>query len=473
MRRILFRGRVAVAATLLAAAGATSLIACSSVTDSLLEAEDPDLVVPGTIQNSEGALALYVGAIGRLRQATVSTSTIQEPSWLFSGLLADEWSTSSTFVQNDEVDQRKIKTDNSSVRDQFRALARARTASNQALEGLRAFLPNDRTKQAEMYFIRGFAEMQMAQDYCNGIPLTDIVGTTVTFGQPAPVSAIFDKAIASFDSAIAFANATDTSTVRILRAARVGKARALVGNNKIAEAAALVTPALVPTTYEYEVTHSITGGSNAIWGKGASQRRYTVSDSLEGNARNLLVKNVIPFFSLQDPRLPVKYTVGTKNDTTKSQDGFTFSRTTTLYGQLTNAALVNGIDARMIEAEAALRANDFAGMTAILNALRAAPPKIGDIQPTAAQLPALAVPATAAAARTLFFREKALWTFSRGQRLGDLRRLVRQYNLPVDQVYPTGTHYRGGEYGTDVNLPVPKDEEKNNPNFTGCIDRNA
>jgi len=142
MRRILFRGRLAAVATLIAAAGATSLIACSSVTDSLLEAEDPDLVVPGTIQNSEGALALYVGAIGRLRQATVSTSTIQEPSWLFSGLLADEWSTSSTFVQNDEVDQRKIKTDNSSVRDQFRALARARTASNQALEGLREFLPN-------------------------------------------------------------------------------------------------------------------------------------------------------------------------------------------------------------------------------------------------------------------------------------------------------------------------------------------
>lgn len=475
MRRNTFRGRILVAATLVAAAGATSLVACSSVTDSLLQAEDPDLVVPGTLQNSEGALALYVGAIGRLRQATVSTSTIQEPSWLFSGLLADEWSTSSTFVQNDEVDQRNIKTDNSSIRDQFRALARARTAANQALEGLRAFLPNDRTRQAEMYFVRGFAEMQMAQDYCNGIPLTDIVGTTVTFGQPLPVADVFDKAIASYDSAIAFATATDTTTVRILRAARVGKARALVGNNKIAEAAALVSTALVPTTYEYEVTHSITGGSNAIWGQGASARRYTVSDSLEGNARNLLVKNVIPFFSLQDPRLPVKYTTSGAGgkDTTKSQDGFTFSRTTTLYGQLTNAALVNGIDARMIEAEAALRNNDFVGMTAILNALRAAPPKIGDIQPTAAQLPPLVVPATADAARTLLFREKALWTFSRGQRLNDLRRLVRQYNLPADQVYPVGTHYRGGVYGPDVNLPVPKDEEKNNPNFTGCLDRKA
>ena len=226
MRRFLTRGRVTAVATLIAAAGTASLIACSSVTDSLLEANDPDLVVPGTIQNAEGALALYTGAIGRLRSSTVSTITgLQEPSWLFSGLLADEWSTSSTFVQNDEVDQRNIKTDNASVRDQFRALARARTAANQALEGLRAFLPNDRTRQAEMYFVRGFAEMQMAQDYCNGIPLTEVVGTTVTFGQPQPVAAIFDKAIASFDSAIAFATATDTSSVRILRAARVGKAR--------------------------------------------------------------------------------------------------------------------------------------------------------------------------------------------------------------------------------------------------------
>jgi hypothetical protein len=479
MRRIPFRGRAAAVATLIAAAGAASLIACSSVTDSLLEAEDPDLVVPGTIQNSEGALALYVGAIGRLRTATIATSAIQEPSWLFSGLLADEWSTSSTFVQNDEVDQRNIKTDNSSVRDQFRALARARTAANQALEGLREFLPLERTKQAEMYFVRGFAEMQMAQDYCNGIPLTDVVGTTVTFGQPQPVAAIFDKAIASYDSAIAFANATDTSTVRILRAARVGKARALLGNNKIPEAAALVTPALVPTTYEYEITFSIPGGTNAIFGQGASQRRYTVSDSLEGNPRNLLVKNVIPFFSLQDPRLPVKYTTsGTGGkDTTKSQDGFTFSRTTTLYGQFTNTAMVNGIDARMVEAEAQLRASNYVAMMAILNGLRAAPPKIGDIQPTAAQLLPLPIPTTAAEAETVYFREKALWTFGRGQRLGDLRRLVRQYNHAIDEVYPTGTHYRGGVYGggatgaNDVNLPVPKDEEKNNPNFSGCLDR--
>ena len=43
--------------------------------------------------------------------------------------------------------------------------------------------------------------------------------------------------------------------------------------------------------------------------------------------------------------------------------------------------MVSGIDARLIEAEAKLNANDIAGMMTILNALRAAPPKIGNYQP--------------------------------------------------------------------------------------------
>jgi hypothetical protein len=73
---------------------------------------------------------------------------------------------------------------------------------------------------------------------------------------------------------------------------------------------------------------------------------------------------------------------------------------------------------------------------------------------------------------SLLFREKAFWTFSRGQRLGDLRRLVRQYGRASTDVFPEGVHFKAGNYGGDVNLPVVTDEE-NNPNFTGCLDRNA
>ena len=57
-------------------------------------------------------------------------------------------------------------------------------------------------------------------------------------------------------------------------------------------------------------------------------------------------------------------------------------------------------------------------------------------------------------------------------RLGDMRRLVRQYGRPQNTVFPVGEYHKGGDYGTDVNLPISSDE-RNNPKFTACLDRNA
>ncbi len=460
---------------LLRAAGTAFLAAgllqgCGDATDTLLEAIDPDLIVPASVRSPEGAQGLYIGSFTRLRTATTGTGADDPGAFLYGGLLADEWSTSSTYIQNDETDQRKIQENNTLVTTNFRALNRVRTASNQAIAALREFRATETEKIAEMYFHRGFAEMQLAQDFCNGIPVSDAASEEFLLGNPETGAQIFTRAVASFDSAITLSSGTATQNVLVNRAARIGKARALLGlgSTRAAEAAAAV--AGIPTSYAYEVTHSLTGGTNNLWGQGTSSRRFTLGDSLEGNARNITVRNVIPFFSARDPRLPASYTVSAKGDTTKSQDGFTFSRTTTVYGQLTAIPLVNGIDARMVEAEARLVANDFAGMVGILNALRAAPPKLGDVQPTA--LPALPAPTSRDAAVNLFFREKAFWTFSRGQRLGDLRRLIRSYGRTPANTFPTGTHYRGGEYGTDVNFPVPTNETVN-PNFTGCIDRNA
>jgi hypothetical protein len=322
--------------------------------------------------------------------------------------------------------------------------------------------------------------MQLAQDFCNGIPLSDGTGEEIIYGEPLTGAEVFTISLASYDSALALVltPGTNAAAISIRRAARIGKARALLGLGRHAEAGALVADSIVPLTYAYNHTFAVASGSNILWSQPFSQRRYTVSDSLEGNSRNILVDNVIPFFSAKDPRLPVTYSISvnakdtTKRDTTKSQDGFTFSRRTALYGQTTPAPVVNGIDARLIEAEAALKANDPVKMLAILNALRSARPTVGTITPAVGSLPPLVDPVTPDARIDLLFREKAFWTFTRGQRLGDMRRLIRQYNrLPTD-VFPEGTHYRGGTYGPDVNLPVPFDET-NNPNFTGCIDRNA
>jgi len=87
-------------------------------------------------------------------------------------------------------------------------------------------------------------------------------------------------------------------------------------------------------------------------------------------------------------------------------------------------------------------------------------------------MPPLGAPVGIEAATSLLFREKAFWTFGRGQRLPDLRRLIRQYGRTQDVVFPAGLYFKGGSYGTDVNFPVPSSEAVN-PLYHGCLDRSA
>ena len=433
--------------------------ACSSATDSLLEAEDPDLIPPGATRTAEGALALANGALGSFRDITAGN----ESTWLFGGLLADEWSTSSTFPQNDETDQRRVQLNNSQVTAMLYRLYRGRIRAAEAVTALNEFSPASRSVIADMYFAKGFAEMQLALDFCNGIPISELVDGEPVAGDPETVDQVFQRAVASFDSAVAFANGTDAASVRVRNAAMIAKGRALLGRNQIAQAGAVV--AGIPTSYAYQHTFTLTTGTNTIWGQGFSAARYAIGDSLEGNARNIFVKNALPFVTANDSRLPVTILTG------NGQDGLTRVRRTTLYGQLTTVDVVNGIDARMVEAEAALAAGNAAQFLSIHNALRAAPPKLGEVQPVA--MAPLVDPGTPEGRLSMHFREKAFWTFSRGQRLGDMRRLVRQYGRAVTDVFPEGIHYKGGIYGPDVNLPIVTDEEGNNPKFSGCLDRDA
>ncbi|HEX9484339.1 MAG TPA: hypothetical protein VF929_07145, partial [Gemmatimonadaceae bacterium] len=117
----------AVALTL-AVAGAAGIVACDTVKTNLLDAPNPTIIDPSAVQSIAGATAVRNGALARLRTATADG----ESSWMFGGLLADEWATSSTFVQNDETDQRSIQLNNSTVTNELRALYRVRTDANQA-----------------------------------------------------------------------------------------------------------------------------------------------------------------------------------------------------------------------------------------------------------------------------------------------------------------------------------------------------
>jgi hypothetical protein len=142
-------------------------------------------------------------------------------------------------------------------------------------------------------------------------------------------------------------------------------------------------------------------------------------------------------------------------------------------------AIASGIEARLIEAEAALQAGDAPTWLSDLNVLRTNPSLYPPIQSGFNRGPTLGNltdPGSFDGRVNVMFYERAFWLFSTGHRLGDMRRLVRPtaqggYARPVNTVYPNGIFIKGGLYGDALMLPVPFDEE-NNPKFAQCTDRN-
>ncbi|HEX4683937.1 MAG TPA: hypothetical protein VH277_14555, partial [Gemmatimonadaceae bacterium] len=236
---------------------------------------------------------------------------------------------------------------------------------------------------------------------------------------------------------------------------------ALIELGQWSDAAALVPVSAVPTNYQFLLTFDVTTQDNDFYQLNTNRAGYTVGDSVDITG---LLANTMPFASAKDPRLPVS------NTKTLGEDGATPLVLQSVYARDDPVPLVSGIDARLTEAEARLNAQDIGGMTAILNALRTTAQTIGIYKvPVMAALP---TPTTQAQAVAVFLRESAFWQFGRGYRLQNLRRMVRLNGYTQDQVFPTGTFFKGGVYGTDVNFPV-FNNELTNPNFHGCLDRKA
>lgn len=429
------------------------LVLGASCRDTLLQVEHPDIINPTDLNTAAGADGLRVGAVGRLAFMTAG----DESSWLYGGLLTDEWKSGDTFVQRDQADQRTIDPANSFVSTAFRDIQRTRVAAWQAIGALRIYKPAPLSNIGQMFFAKGFAELQSASDFCNGQPFADLSGAAPADGVPVSVADAFTAAAASFDSALANSGGDATVT----NSAKIGKARALLGLGNAQAAAAAV--AGVPTSFAYNMTYEAVKEDNFIWTINNSSRRYSVQDSVDASGT---VPNALPFVSAKDPRVP-----------TAATSKVSFDGVTPYQAQLVWSArdapvpVVNGIDARLAEAEARLAAGDVSGWLATLNTLRTGPTTDGPL--TISGMAALTDPGTTKARLKLMFRERAFWTFGRGQRLGDLRRMIRQYAFTPAEVFPGegGTWFKtASPYGHDYNIPVSSDE-LNNPNFHGCTDR--
>jgi hypothetical protein len=442
------------------------------VKDQLLEPQNPGTVGDEAVGTAAAALALRVGAIGRIRNVVNGGD---ERLWQEIGHITDEYKDADFQPSRIDIDRRTITTNNGNF--PYQTVTQQRGFLRDAIEAMQKYAPDSLSLIGELYMGLAFIEMSLAENYCNGIPLGHTHAGEVTLGPGLTNAQVFDTAAVHLDSAVSFVNAhlakspNDVGARFVLPAVLVLRARVFVDQGKFAQAAALVSATAVPTSYQYLFTTSATNGGlddNGHWNIQINTTRVTVGDSFDliGAAPNI-VKNALPFVSAKDPRVPTRGPTGT------AEDGSTPMFVNLIYsGRKDPMPMASGIDARLIEAEAKLNADDIAGMMTILNGLRTSAQRLGNL--AVPVMSTLATPANKEAAVSLYFREKAFWVWGRGQRLSDLRRLMRQYGRPEDQVFPTGKFsYAGnliGDYGHDVNFPIP-DPELPNPNFKGCLDR--
>ena len=420
--------------------------------DSVLEVEDVDVTTPGALLDPANLTAVRALGIGDFAVAFGGAATSEGVVGL-SGVTSDEFHHIGSWQWIREADTRIIAEDNPGVTTVFRSLHRARTSTEFAIRAYADHAANT-APHAEQINLNGYTYLFFAENFCSGVPFSASDAGRYTYGQPLPTDEIFNRAIASFDQALTVAQSANSSPQQHL--ARVGKARALMGLNRYADAAALVADVPLGFVYLSEHSENTTRQNNGIFAVTLNRREYGLSDS-EGT-------NGVPFRSLEDPRVP--WNRGER----------AFDTTLRAYEQLkyptrgTPIQVASGVEAALIRAEAALDRGQSAAYLTELNTLRAT-----------VDLAALADPGSAQARVDQFFQERALWLFGTGNRLADLRRLVRQYGRDQSQVFPSGAYTRenlagdpspSGTYGSDVNWPVPFDE-RNNPNFNGCLNRDA
>jgi hypothetical protein len=448
------------------------------------------VLASSTLQNQSGAEGAFTGAKGQLFSAADGSFNrgLLEPS----GLLTDEF-TFSAFSRSGDVIFANVDARATAAFGQFEELAdpawqsllQARAGLVLALPGLETYEPaSGRAKIGEAYALLGYTELLLAESYCAGTPLSQVLpGGGVQYGTPLTTDSLLGVAEVHFDSAVAEAHG-DAPTAGL---AGVGLGRTLLDRGQYAAAATAV--ASVPTSFVYNVELEPNLSAGATQGPSAYAYGIVYPGTQEFNVADREGVNGLNFVSAHDPRLVLDSSLTT-------QDGGVWYLPTKFEANLSLIPLATGLEAQLIAAEAALQVGQLGPWLADLNTLRNSGCTVPGVDSTCSlgtgQVPgqptgvaSLADPGTDSGRVSLMFRERAFWLFGTGTRLGDLRRLIRQYGRDQSTVFPTGPYAPAHQsqlpsplpnYGTDVNLtvPTPAGIATNgltiaNPNYKGCI----
>jgi len=412
-----------------------------------LDVSDPTLIRDTDIANANGANARRLNVSSTLNQNAPSLASdvaYISDEWMYDGPLNEDYSTSSR-VLLDRRDSPNYEIAAGTNDQHLGQWDQVYYQTSIAIPSVRAYTPDSLKGDflAQLYAIRGYAALQIAEDICPGFPLNDVSSDNrPLFSGPLTTDSAVALASAQLDSAIKYVH----DSTRFATLARVAKGRALLDQGKYAEAAAVVATVQTTDVYQTESPYNPMYVDPNSYCAGCT---FTAVGNNEGG-------NGMPFVGAQDPRVPTQFAGVANADTTDSLYAFTgytpgpFAMT-----------LASGVEARLIEAEAAANLNDPNWLT-ILNTLRSG---VG--------LPALADPGTMAAQIDLVYRERAFWLYLTGRRLGDLRRLIKNYGRAPDAVFPAGPYRLGGSYGSATSIPfiLAAEKQSNSKITSGCTSR--
>jgi hypothetical protein len=404
------------------------------------------------------------------------------------GMLTDELSGTPNFPSSNNGDDRNVVNPALSKNTSgygYDLIQSARVKDQQARQALQLYASGiasvPRAWQGELYALEGYTVIWLAELYCSGIPLTSapLVGAQIPT-RGFTTEELYTHAIALFDSAVVFG----ADSAQFLNLALVGKARALLNEGQFAAADSAAQA--VPTNFVYRLqsaTSTNDGWAYFAFPVFAARGDFRVQDHEGGNG---LVWST-------DPRTVVT-TVPNQTGTMLWPGKYNFDPssgvaeiTTQLYG--VPIRLADGLEARLIQAEAALARGDGSWLTT-LNMLRATCVGAAACAPipglTSSSLPALIDPGSPNARLDTLMKERAMWLYLTGHREGDLRRMARIYSRDPNTLWPTGIISGpaypplwslpetgdGTPYGQDMVYAPDVNEHLRNSLYAGCYDTN-
>lgn len=450
------------------------LAAATGACSRLTEVPPPtNIVEPGAVTTPAALAGMYQNAIFKMSQAYAGGVAGSQSFISTSGIFSDELTSFGALDAHEETPQ---------LSNQITTFATLNSVRSGAADAARALAADGGITPssyiAELHAMQGFVYLMVSELYCSGVPFSSIGNDgRIVYGHAESTADMLNDAIAHFDSALAL----HTDTARINYLVAVGKGRALLDLGQYDDARTAV--AGVPSDFSYQFTYNDAGpyGNflSSAWAAASNPFGFGLSDFTLSDAEGT---NGLPYLTQSDARVSV--TVISSPFT-----GQIFILPNKYPSGTAPIALADGMEARLIEAEAALHDHDAEWLT-ILNALRTDGtytvagtdttwnPGTGSshFSPALPGLAPLSDPGSDSARVSLLFRERAYWLYLTGHRQGDMRRLVRQYGRPGALVYPIGITSDPVSPLVripDATLVMPSQESDNNPNYSGCINRDA